>query len=52
LQSHITVEVNDITRGSWNLIGYYRYPNGRLRRARWDFLHHLANRALMYFWGF
>jgi hypothetical protein len=37
------VEVNDITRGSWHLIGYYRYPNGGRRHASRDFFHHLAN---------
>jgi hypothetical protein len=41
--NHIYVDVNDVVHGMWRLTGYYRYPEGRRRRAAWDFLRQLSN---------
>lgn len=41
--NHINVEVNDLNKGKWQFTGYYGFPEGRRRRASWDFLRNLAN---------
>jgi len=41
--NHITVELNEISLGTWRLTGYYGYPNGGRRTAAWNFLRHLSD---------
>jgi len=41
--NHINVEINDSSKGKWQFTGYYGFPEGRRRRASWDFLRNLAN---------
>jgi len=48
--NHITVEVRDSNFVRWYLTGYYGYPEGRRRRAAWDFLHHLSSH-IFGLWG-
>ena len=45
LNNHITLEIVDDEKGSWQLTGYYGYPNGGRRRASWDFLRQLSQQS-------
>ena len=42
-QNHINVEVDDGSRGKWQLTGYYGFPEGSRRRDSWNFIRQLAN---------
>jgi exonuclease III len=42
-QNHINVEVDDGSRGKWQLTGYYGFPESRRRRDSWNFIRQLAN---------
>jgi len=41
--NHINVEVNDSSRGHWQLTGFYGFPESGQRRDSWNFLRSLSN---------
>ncbi|KEH38704.1 endonuclease/exonuclease/phosphatase family protein [Medicago truncatula] len=41
--NHINVEVNDSSRGHWQLTGFYGFPESGRRRDSWNFLRSLSN---------
>jgi len=41
--NHISVEVDDLSKGKWQFTGYYGFSEGRRRRASWNFMRNLVN---------